>query len=129
MDYTYINFDTTNWYHDYYMMWDDPAQKNGDTFSCGKYCTQHRLFVRSKVNQKVRIGAHTYNFYTYPDALGRCPVRTNDPQLDDVGLDTMEEIFEANETPNVIMLAKGKMTTTFTDGSGWLGEVNFEAGE
>ena len=84
MDHTYINYDTSNWYQAYFMMWDDPAEQNGNTQWCGRKCTQHRLFVKSSVKQKVRIGAHTYRFYTYPDAGGQCPVRNGDPQLVDV---------------------------------------------
>ena len=36
MDYTYINYDTTDSYQGYFMMWDDPAERNGDSFLCGR---------------------------------------------------------------------------------------------
>ena len=49
MDYTYINYDTTNWYHAYFMMWGDPAERNGSEHICGLDCTQHRLYVESRV--------------------------------------------------------------------------------
>ena len=26
MDFTYINYDTSNWHHNYFMMLDDPAE-------------------------------------------------------------------------------------------------------
>ena len=35
MDYTYINYDVTNFNHAYFMMWDDPAPRNGNL---GKKC-------------------------------------------------------------------------------------------
>ena len=81
MDYTYINYDTYGWHQGYFMMWDDPAEQNGGTYVCGPECTQHRLFVRSEVKQAVFIGANTYSLYTYPDAIGECPVSQFDPQL------------------------------------------------
>ena len=74
MDMTFINYDTTDWYHGYFMMWDDPEEHMGDSFEssfwCEGNCVQHILFVKSKVKQTVRIGAHTYRFYTYADAKG-----------------------------------------------------------
>ena len=62
-------------------MWDDPAEQNGGTFVCGQTCTAHRLFVRSEVKQNVYIGANTYSLYSYPDAIGECPVSQFDAQL------------------------------------------------
>ena len=129
MDFTYINYDTTNWYHAYFMMWDDPGVQNGNTFYCGEECTQHKLIVKSSVAQNVRIGAHTYRFYTYADALGECPVRTNDPQLDDMDFDTVDEVFEANSNPNVIKTVRDEKTKTFTNGAGWLREISFKVDE
>jgi len=49
MDYTYINYDTTEWSQDYFMMWDDPAEQSGTTEICGETCTQHRLFIMSDI--------------------------------------------------------------------------------
>ena len=62
MDYTYVNYDTTDYYQDYFMMWDDPAKHNGNNFMCGSKCTQHTLYVKSSVRQTVSIGAHTYRY-------------------------------------------------------------------
>ena len=36
MDYTYINYDTTDSYQGYFMMWDDPAEQNGASILCGR---------------------------------------------------------------------------------------------
>ena len=96
MDYTYINYDTTEWHQDYFMMWDDPAEKNGTTETCGETCTQHHLFIMSDIKQKINIGAHTYTFYTYPDAFGECPVSSHDAQLQDAEWDIYTEVTEAN---------------------------------
>ena len=60
------------------------------------------MIVKSEKSQRVWIGAHTYRFYTYPDALGQCPVHSTDPQLFELEFDVMDEIFEANENQNII---------------------------
>ena len=70
MDFTYVNYDTSFWHHSYFMLWDDEAIQNGETMECGDRCSRHTLSIESDVAQRVWIGAHTYRFYTYPDALG-----------------------------------------------------------
>ena len=78
MDYTYINYDVTDFHHDYFMMWDDPAYRNGNQKKCGAQCTQHKLYVKSHIKQKVSVGAHVYRYQTYPDAGGQCPAYPKD---------------------------------------------------
>ena len=62
MDYTYINYDVTDFNHAYFMMWDDPAYRNGNQKKCGAHCTQHKLYVKSYTKQKVSVGAHVYRY-------------------------------------------------------------------
>lgn len=127
MDYTYINYDTTGWFQDYFMMWDDPARPNGRI--CGRSCTQHRLYVKSSVAQKVWVGAHTYTFYTYPDASGQCPVTNTDPQLKSAEVFTVNQVKNSNARENVIVNSRDNTKKTFTNGAGWLDVMDFEAGE
>jgi len=103
MDFTFINYDTTGWSYDHFMMWDDPAAKNGKHLWCGSDCTRHTLYVKSASKQLVRIGGHAYRFYTYADAKGQCPVRTADAQLEDADIDTFFQVFDANNDANVIV--------------------------
>ena len=46
---TFINYDTDDWYHAYFLMLDDPAIKNGRDRNCGSYCTRHKLTLTSEV--------------------------------------------------------------------------------
>ena len=53
MDVTFINYDTSNWHHAYFMMWDDPSENTGTdihtSFWCVGNCVQHRVIVKSSV--------------------------------------------------------------------------------
>ena len=129
MDVTFINYDTSNWAHSYFMMWNDPMEETGNHFWCGPTCTKHVMWVKSDIAQEVRIGAHAYRFYTYADAKGTCPVRDNDPQIQGVDFETASTIFDENATVNVIKNERNNRTRTFTNGDGWLPSLDFDAGE
>ena len=129
MDYTYINFDTAGWHQAYFMMFDDPAEQNGKSFVCGSECTQHRLFIKSTVKQRVSVGAHTYTFYTYPDAFGECPVGNNDRQLEDAEWDVINLVEYDNSSTNYIGNRRDNTSKSFTNGAGWLETIEIEAGE
>ena len=133
MDLTFINYDTSDWFHAYFMMWDDPEENKGDSFDpsvwCKTDCIQHTLFVKSSIKQAVRIGGHAYRFYTYADAKGQCPVRRNDPQLTDIDFDNSMLVLEENFTKHVISETKTGHERAFTSGAGWLPSLDLEAGE
>lgn len=129
MDYTYINYDTTDWHQGFFMMQNDPAEENGTTYVCGNKCTQHRLFVKSAVKQKVFVGTHTYPSYTYPDAVGQCPASKYDPQLKYADMDTLSTVAEENSRLNLITNLKDMKYKTFSFGAGWLEAIEFEEGE
>jgi len=126
---TFINYDTTGWSHDYFMMWDDPVSRRGRHRACGYSCSKHTLYVKSEVKQTVFIGAHTYRYYTYADGEGSCPVRSNDSQLDNVEYEVIDRIFDDKATKNVIVREKDGEKNTFEDGDEWLSAIVFEAGE
>ena len=46
---TVISYDTTGWYNDYFLMFDDKTRPNGEWEFCGKTCTRHSLEVTSAV--------------------------------------------------------------------------------
>jgi hypothetical protein len=127
MDYTYINYDTTGWYHAYFMMWDDPAKTNGQF--CGDDCTMHRIYVRSSIAQKVWVGAHTYTYYTYPDAVGQCPVNTQDAQITSAEFRVKNEVSYDNSVKHVIRNSRDDTQTEFDHGSGWLDVIEFRQNE
>ena len=129
MSTTFISYDTSDWYHDYFMMWDDPEERQGMHFWCGARCTRHTLFIKSSVKQTVRAGAHTYRFYTYPDGEGSCPVRNNDAQMAEASIDDLLRIFDDNAVANVIVNERDDEMRTFTNGDGWLPGIEMEAGE
>lgn len=129
MDYTYVNYDTHGWHQGYFMMWDDPAEQNGAAYMCGPECTWHRLIVRSEVKQPVYIGANTYSLYTYPDAIGECPVSPFDPQLKYADLDVVQTVAKENSKLNVITNSRDMKYNTFSFGAGWLEAIEFDAGE
>lgn len=84
LDSTFINYDTTDWYQDYFLMIGDPAKRNGRDRNCGSQCTRHALTVTSQVAQYVWVGAHTYRYYSYADHE-YCPAHTSDPLLAQLG--------------------------------------------
>ena len=39
MDLTFINYDTSDWFHAYFMMWGDPEDKLEDPFQSSVWCS------------------------------------------------------------------------------------------
>ena len=81
---TFINYDTSEWSHGYFLMLDDPAPRNGRDRNCGYRCTRHKVVITSEVDQIVWVGAHTYRYYSYADG-DTCPSHSNDPLLAKLG--------------------------------------------
>jgi len=60
---TYFNVDTSDWYHDSFLMLNDNSQaQNPGRYSwCGSSCTRHVLTLTSSVDQDVYLTAHTWD--------------------------------------------------------------------
>lgn len=65
---TSMNYDTTGWHQDYFLMLDDPAAISAETGSyCHSDCTKHTVTVEntSGAEQVVHIGAHIWQDRSY----------------------------------------------------------------
>ena len=64
---TVISYDTTDWYHSYFLKLDDETDSPGSWSWCGATCTRHTLEVTSDAAQPVFVTAHTWDARSYPD--------------------------------------------------------------
>ena len=72
---TVISYDTTGWFTDNFLMFDDKTAPNGEWEFCGATCTRHNLEVTSSVDQDVHITVHTWEQRSYPKEC----LKTNKP--------------------------------------------------
>lgn len=65
---TVVNQDTSNWHHDYFLMFDDDGrggEKSVEEYCFG--CTQHTITVTNdaRTPQDIYVGAHVWQDRTY----------------------------------------------------------------
>lgn len=102
---TIVSYDTTDWYHDFFLMLDDQTDSPGSWSWCGETCTRHYVQVSSVTAQTVYVTAFTWEKRSYPT-----------------------ECQASNKMHSIYM--EGDFTVyTFKDGARQVRPIEFEAGE
>lgn len=102
---TIVAFDTTTWYHDFFLMLNDRTVSPGSWSWCGETCTRHYVQVSSAMAQTVYVTAFTWEKRSYPT-----------------------ECQSSNKMHSIYM--EGDFTVyTFKEGARQVKPIEFEAGE
>ena len=67
---TFINYDTTKWSRDSFLMLSDTTSTPGQHRYCGENCVRHKFTLTSTVKQKVKVSASVWQKREYPTADG-----------------------------------------------------------